>query len=276
MDPDCADYTSPRACVKGLIYYDKNEMRRKDAEECGESDEQDTTGRANAHTPRAPPVPPSPPSSRSHEQVPVPKPKKQAPMQNQKAKNHEGSRKSSKVDRNALSARSTGNLLSEAALAAQARVDAAKEEPKKKRPRLAHERAEPSPAPPAREPSTTRAQGSSHSFDDVTDAETRDLVAMATRNSFLTPVTSEEAVTFLRAIMGLELFVEDGEIVGRNLLNGAIYSTDGASGEPLPPGARAAFMLAYGDKLKDEYTQLEWQTVPPPKGQRHSRDQRAS
>ena len=30
---------------------------------------------------------------------------------------------------------------------------------------------------------------------------------MATRNSFLTPVTSEEAVTFLRAIMGLELFV---------------------------------------------------------------------
>ena len=67
--------------------------------------------------------------------------------------------------------------------------------------------AEPSPAPPAREPSTTRAQGSSHSFDDVTDAETRDLVAMATRNSFLTPVTSEEAVTFLRAIMGLELFV---------------------------------------------------------------------
>ena len=89
-------------------------------------------------------------------------------------------------------------------------------------------------------------------------------------------MSESEAAIFLRAIMGLELFVEDGEIVGRNFLNGIIYSTDGASGEPLPPGARAAFMLAYGDKLKDEYTQLEWQTVPPPKGQRHLRDQRAS
>ena len=75
--------------------------------------------------------------------------------------------------------------------------------------------------------------------------------------------------------MGLELFVDDGEIVGCNLLNGTMYSTDGASGVPLPPGARAAFMLAYGDKLKDEDAHLGWQTVPPPKGQWRSRDQRA-
>ena len=247
-------------------------MRRKDAEERGEGHEQDTPGRANAHAPRAPRAPPPPSSSsRSQKQVPVTEPKKQAPA----AKKHTSSRpsrKPAKADRNALSARSTAdNLLSKAAIDAQARADAVKEQPAKKRQRRM-------PAQPAHEPSSPSppcANGSSRALDDVTDEETRDLVAVAGRNSFLTPVTSEEAATFLRAIMGLELFVDDGEIVGCNLLNGTMYSTDGASGEPLPPGARAAFMLAYGDKLKDEDAHLGWQTVPPPKGQRRSRDQRA-
>ena len=121
------------------------------------------------------------------------------------------------------------------------------------------------PAQPAHEPSSPStppcANGSSRALDDVTDEETRDLVAVAGRNSFLTPVTSEEAVTFLRAIMGLELCAEGGEIVGCNIVNGTNYSTAGAPDEPLPPGARAAFMLAHGDEL-------EWQTVPPPKGKR--------
>ena len=47
-------------------------------------------------------------------------------------------------------------------------------------------------------------------------------------------------------------------------LEDALAKTAGAPDEPLPPGARAAFMLAHGDEL-------EWQTVPavpPPKGKR--------
>ena len=262
-----------RAKVTALIYYNRSEMQMAAKGMVDPSTTKPTGGAAQdgaAHSRTDPAQPPSPPSP-AQKQVPMTEAQKQAPM----AKNHTSSRpsrKPAKVERNALSARSTAsNLLSKAALAAQARVDAAKEQPSKKRQRHmpAHEPAHESPSLPC-------AAGSSRALADVTEAETRDLVAVADRNSFLTPVTSEEAVAFLRAIMALELFAENGEIVGCNILNGTIYSTaEGASGEPLPPGARAAFMLAYGDKLKDEDTQLGWQTVPPRKGPRRSHDQRA-
>ena len=204
---------------------------------------------------RAPPAsraPPSSslPSSRAQKQADVETPKNQAPT---KPKKQVGSHKSPKVDRNALSARSTGNLLSEAALAAQARVDANKE-PAQKRRRLASK--------PSHAPSPLCTHGSPRALDNATDAEVRDLVAVAERNDFPTPTTPDEAAIFLRAIMGLELCVEGSEIVGCNILNGTNYSTAGGPDVPLPPGARAAFMLAHAD---DE--QLGWQTVPS-KGKR--------
>ena len=268
-----------RAKVTALIYYNRSEMQMAAKGMVDPSTTKPIDGAAQdgaAHSRTDPAQPPSPPSP-AQKQAPMTEAPKQAPV----AKNRTSSRpsrKSAKVDRNALSARSTAsNLLSKAALAAQARVDAAKEQPPKKRQRHmpAHEPAQEPSAPAHESPSPPCAAGSSRALDDVTDAEMRDLVTVADRNSFLTPVTSEEAVIFLRAIMALELFAENGEIVGCNILNGTIYSTaEGASSEPLPPGARAAFMLAYGDKLKDEDTQLGWQTVPPRKGQRRSHDQR--
>ena len=64
------------------------------------------------------------------------------------------------------------------------------------------------------------------------------------------PSTPEEAEIFLKAIMALELYEETGEfgrkgtIVGYHTLNGENYGGDGL---PLPPGARAAFMMAKND-----------------------------
>ena len=63
--------------------------------------------------------------------------------------------------------------------------------------------------------------------------------------------------------MGIRLFRSEGlgrgekkgEIVGYNIINGTNY---GGSDEPLPPGARAAFLLA----------ETEWQEVPATKGKR--------
>ena len=65
------------------------------------------------------------------------------------------------------------------------------------------------------------------------------------------PTTSEQAEIFMQAIMGIRLWESDGsgrgetegEVVGYNTLNGANY---GGSDGPLPPGARAAFVLAKG------------------------------
>ena len=86
---------------------------------------------------------------------------------------------------------------------------------------------------------------------------------VARRNNFAVPTTSEEAAIFLRAIMGVTLFRSEGlgrgetkgEIIGYNSLNGTNY---GGPYEPLPPGARAAFLMA----------ESEWQEVPLSKGKR--------
>ena len=42
-------FSVTRSCVKGLIYYDKIEMRRKDAMERGERDEQDKCAPQHTH-----------------------------------------------------------------------------------------------------------------------------------------------------------------------------------------------------------------------------------
>ena len=73
----------------------------------------------------------------------------------------------------------------------------------------------------------------------------------------------EQAAVFLRAIMGVTLYRSDGlgrgemkgEIVGYNNISGQNY---GGSDGPLPPGARAAFMM----------TENNWQEVPKRKGKR--------
>ena len=91
----------------------------------------------------------------------------------------------------------------------------------------------------------------------------QELELVATRNSFQVPTTSEEADIFMQAIMGIRLWRSDGhgrgeakgEIVGYNRINGMNY---GGVDAPLPPGARAAFLIYERD----------WQEVPAPKGQR--------
>ena len=68
---------------------------------------------------------------------------------------------------------------------------------------------------------------------------------------------------FLTAIMGIRVWRSDGvgrgetkgEIVGYNSLSGTNY---GGADDPLPPGARAAFMLA----------EKGWQTVSATTGKR--------
>ena len=69
------------------------------------------------------------------------------------------------------------------------------------------------------------------------------LEAVAKRNSFAVPETSDQAAIFLRAIMGVTLYRSDGlgrgemkgEIVGYSNISGQNY---GGSDGPLPPGVR--------------------------------------
>ena len=82
---------------------------------------------------------------------------------------------------------------------------------------------------------------------------------MAARNNFPVPTTPEAAETFLQAVMGLSLCRSDGcyegevngEIVGYNRLKGTNY---GGSDEPLPPGARAAFVMSEGRPWQKVFT----------------------
>ena len=132
------DITARR--VKALIYFEQpkhmeqNEMHRHDVDK--ENVQHASTTAQGPRTTSAPAKRPPAAPRRSQECVPKKPAQKQAQKQAPRCKQ-------SKVDRNALSACSTGNLLSEAALAAQARVDASKE-PQHKRRRLARE---PSPEP---------------------------------------------------------------------------------------------------------------------------------
>ena len=82
----------------------------------------------------------------------------------------------------------------------------------------------------------------------------------AARVNFPVPTTPEQAEVFLQAILGIKLYRSDGlsegetkgEIVGYNCINGTNY---GGMDEPLPQGARAAFLIA----------ESEWQEVPSSK-----------
>ena len=219
-----------RAHVKALIYYNREEMQMMPKELA--ADKENGQSATTAQNPRTTPARTTPAVQRpsSPRQPPHVEPKKQAQKQAPAAK-------PSKVDRNALSACGSSVTLSEAALAAQARADATKE-PATKRQRRG--------AALSETPLT---------LDDVSDEEFKQLDAVAERNNFATPTTPDEAAIFLRAIMGLSLCVENGEIVGYNIIDGRNY---GGSDEPLPPGARAAFILANDG----------WTTVPPPKGKR--------
>ena len=118
---------------------------------------------------------------------------------------------------------------------------------------------QPSPHEPA-----PRAHGSSLAPDDVSeDEEYRALADVAARNGVPVPATPEQAEMFLQAIMGIRLWESDGvgrgetkgEVVGYNTLSGDNY---GGSDKPLPPGARAAFVLAKSG----------WQEASASKGKR--------
>ena len=86
----------------------------------------------------------------------------------------------------------------------------------------------------------------------------------AARVGFAVPTTSEQAEIFLQAVMGLSLCRSEGlgagetkgEIIGYNSLNGTNYG--GPDAPPLPPGARAAFLMA----------ESGWQEAPVRKGKR--------
>ena len=221
-----------RTRVKALLYYNRAEMHMLPKELA--ADKENGCGTAPTHTPPMP-APSAQVSihARTHEQ-----PKKQAQKQ-------AGGLKPSKpkVNRNALSACGSSNLLSEAAIAAQARADATKE-PKPKRARVAAAHESPSP-------------------DDASVEEMKHLKDAAARVNFPVPTTPEQAEVFLQAVLGIKLYRSDGlsegetkgEIVGYNCINGTNY---GGMDEPLPQGARAAFLIA----------ESEWQEVPSSKGKR--------
>ena len=221
-----------RTRVKALLYYNRAEMHMLPKELA--ADKESGRGTSPAHTPPMP-APSAQVSihAHTHEQS-----KKQAQKQ-------AGCLKPSKlkVDRNALSACGSGNLLSEAAIAAQARADATKEpKPKRARVAAAHE-------PP--------------SLGGVSVEDMEDLEDAAARVGFKVPTTPAQADIFLQAVLGIKLYRADGlsqgetkgEIVGYNCINGTNY---GGMDEPLPQGARAAFLIA----------ESEWQEVPASKGKR--------
>ena len=131
-------FSVTRSCVKGLIYYDKERVQNEHNVE-KEDEHVAPAPPAHART-RAQPVPPPavPPARPSAQKA------KHKPTHKRAAGTGAGS-KSANVDRNALSACGSSMTFSDAAIAAQARVDAAKEpEPKRRRSVV--------PAQPAHEP----------------------------------------------------------------------------------------------------------------------------
>ena len=183
----------------------------------------------------------------SQNQVLKPMPKKQVPVQ--KVQNGECSRKSSKVDRNALSARSSCNLLSEAALAAQARVDASKE-PKQKRRRLAPRACPREPSPPAREPSPPCADGLSDSAldDDGPDEPTlgAPLNVLSTGDPRGFFATTEDAQAYLER-NGYCLWEDEvtGALVGYDGSGQSIGKwSDGTEGPDVPAAVIVAHMMS--------------------------------
>ena len=108
--------------------------------------------------------------------------------------------------KHAVSARGSGTPLSDAAIAAQARADAAKgKKSGDKRPRAAR---------PAREPAQPSQRA--HALPcvpGVSDEEMQQLDDVAARHGFEMPTTPEKAEMFLDAIMGVRLWESDG--VGR-------------------------------------------------------------
>ena len=227
-----------RARVKALIYYNREEMETaaKSKVDAGKADD---AASARTH------APPARPSSSSHAQEQTAKkpPQKQAKL-GKRADSH----KPHTVDRNALSACGSSVTISDAAIAAQARADASKEsaqkEPAQKRRRL-----ERSPSP------ADAAAGCPLRAFFVSEADKLALETVAKRNNFAVPATPDEGDIFLRAIMGLNLYEDDGDIVGYNTLTG---ENVGGGDAPLPPGARAAFVIANGG----------WQTVTARKDKR--------
>jgi len=246
-----------RGRVRSIVYYNRSEMQTMAKELAADKENGGGTAPTRTHVP--PPAPPPPPP-RSQDQVA--RSSATPHVQNENGPNFAStvqSRKARacKVDKNVLSARS-GTVLSDAAVAAQARADAKKELQARKRPRVDD--------PPSLE-HVPLSHSSSRDLADVSEEETQQLEAVAKRNSFPVPKTSEEAETFLRAIMGLNLYESEGlcpgetpgEIVGYNILNGENY---GGPDAPLPPGARAAFVMAKGG----------WQAVPARKGKPVNRE----
>ena len=121
-------------------------------------------------------------------------------------------------------------------------------------------------SPTARVPSPVH-----HSYpalDGATEKETQELDEVADSYGLAMPKTSEQATLFLEGIMGVKLWEADGflhgelkgDIVGYDMLNGKNY---GGSDDPLPRGARAAFVLAKIGENTDD-----WQEVPARKGKR--------
>ena len=253
-----------RGHVKALLYYNREEMLHGASEENFYEPAAAPRPAAHAHThatpapPSAPPsaVPPARSFAQKHEHKQA---QKQAARVDAKPKPKERTR----VDRNSLSACGSSVTFSDAAIAAQARADAAKDrnEPAKKRPRGANAQPAHVPSPPAHEPEprgriSVRAP-------DVSEEDAQQLETVAARNGVPVPTTSEQAEIFMQSIMGIRLWESDGsgrgetegEVVGYNTLNGDNY---GGSDGPLPPGARAAFVLAKSG----------WQAAPASKGKR--------
>ena len=127
------DVTARR--VKALIYFDQPKVVEHGS--TNGADKENERAAPAAHGPRTVPA-----------QRPSPPRKPQVPLESTKQAQKQAQKQApSKVDRNALSACSSSNLLSDAALAAQARVDSAKQpESKRRRRALAQPAHEPAPA----------------------------------------------------------------------------------------------------------------------------------
>ena len=247
-----------RTRVKALLYYNRAEMHMLPKElaadkesGCGTSPAQSTP---HTHAPAQRPQPPRKPQVQLVSNI---KQKQVAPA------------KPRKTDKNSLSACGSSNLLSEAAIAAQARADAAKEQPKQKRARREQ-------SPPALEPLSAHdpsplALAVGTTKEEMVAAGKQ--VAASLVELGIEPFDSpDDAQTFLD-MQHLHLYESDegGEIVGYNTKTGENYG-DGDS--PLPPGAFEAFLIATGNWTHAaDYTYKRghddgWQQVPMHKGKR--------
>ena len=253
------DITARR--IKTLIYFEqpKHMEVSGNAHDVGKENHPHETTAAAQGTPHthAPAPRPQPPRKPQVQLVSNIKQKQAAPA------------KPRTTDKNALSACGSSNLLSEAALAAQARADAAKEQPKQKRARREQ-------SPPALEPLSAHDPSSLALAVGTTKEEmvaAGKQVAASLVELGIEPFDSPyDAQTFLD-MQHLHLHESDegGEIVGYNTKTGENYG-DGDS--PLPPGAFEAFLIATGNWTHAaDYTYKRghddgWQKVPMHKGKR--------